>query len=152
MNEHKPEYESLTDLGKRFGVSCRKMGVWLEELGLRTVGGDPTPKAHELGLVTTAPTGRGVGNHQFYIWHISKVIDLLEAAKHQQIGRQTDQPTEEKAPTLIGPFSHRLSGTNSFEILNGDGEVAFWTVGEKNACFAVKLLNLVDKHRKLPRG
>ncbi len=151
MNEQKLEYESLTDLGKRFGVSCRRMGVWLEELGLRTVGGDPTPKAHELGLVTTVPTGRGVGNHQFYIWHTSKVINLLAAAKHQQIGRQTDRANEEKAPRLIGPFSQRLSGTNSYEILNGDGEVAFWTVGEKNAHFAVKLLNLADKAGKLPR-
>jgi hypothetical protein len=144
------EYETLTQLGKRFGVSCKKMGVWLEELGLRKVGGDPTPRAHELGLVTTAPTGRGDGNHQFYIWHTSQVIKLLEAAGHLQIGKEIDQPKEEKAPTLIGPFSHRLSGTNSYEILNGDGEAAFWTIGEENADFAVKLLNLADKAGKLP--
>jgi len=150
MNEHKPEYESLTDLGKRFGVSCRKMGVWLQELGLRTVGDDPTAKAHELGLVVKAPTGRGPGNRQFYIWHTSKVINLLAAAQHRQIGKQTEQPKEDKVPRLIGPFSQRLSGTNSYEILNGDGAVAFWTVGEKNARFAVKLLNLADKAGKLP--
>jgi hypothetical protein len=144
------EYETLTELGKRYGVSCKKMGVWLEELGLRRVGKTPNSKSFDLGLVKATYTGRGGEDGYFYTWHAAKVIKLLEAAAHQQIGKRTDQPNEKKAPILIGPFSQRLSGTNSYEILNGDGEVAFWTVGEENARYAAKLLNLSDKAGKLP--
>jgi hypothetical protein len=60
MNKY--EFESLTDLGKHFGVSCRKVGLWLNDLGLRVVGEKPAPRAFELGLVTRASTGRGDAN------------------------------------------------------------------------------------------
>ena len=85
-----PEYESLTDLGKRYGATSHKIGKWLAMLGLRVVGGKPMPKAWELGLVKTAPTNRGEGNHQFYLWHITKTIKLLAAAGHHPVGENDD--------------------------------------------------------------
>ena len=84
MNEH--EFESMRDLGKRYGVSSHKMGGWLAALGLRTVGGSPTGKAFQLGLVKTASTGRGDSDGYFYVWHVAKTMKLLDAAGYQPVG------------------------------------------------------------------
>jgi hypothetical protein len=140
------EYESLTDLGRRFGVSCQKVGQWLEMLDLRVVGESPTALAFGLGLVKAAPTNRGSTSGYFYTWHTEKTIKLLEEAGHQRI----DKATASKAHPLIGPFTLRLNGTDAYEILNQEGNVVLWTIGEENARFVVKLLNLAFKGNKIP--
>jgi len=141
------EYETLTELGKHYDVSCKKMGALLEELGLRRVGKKPTSLAFDLGLVKKTYTGHGDEDGYFYTWHAAKTINLLEKAGHQQSEIPTyQQPNEVKVPLLIGPFSNRLSGTNSYEILNGDGNVVYWTIGDENARIIVNLLNLAYNH------
>jgi hypothetical protein len=145
-----PEYASLTEIGRRFAVSSRVCGSWLAELGLRVVAGEPTEKARSLGLTTKVPTGRGDGDRQFYIWHLQKTVMLLEAAGHKQV-QLTQQPAVISRNLLVGPFSYRSSGGNNWELLNGDGHVFSWDVGEESVPkFIVYLLNLAYKHGKLP--
>jgi len=83
MNDH--EYLSLTDLGKRFGVTSRVCGQWLADLGLRVVGGSPTDEAFAMGLVRKIPTNRGTGGY-YYIWHSRKTMALLDKAGHERLG------------------------------------------------------------------
>jgi hypothetical protein len=142
----KYEFESLTDLGKKFGVSNQQVGKWLDLLGLRVVGGSPTTQAFELGLVKTTPTGRGNANGYFYTWHAEKTLKLLEEAGRQRI----DTAAASKPHPLVGPFSKRRSGINGYEILNRDGEVVYCTIGESNASVLVKILNALHKVGKLP--
>lgn len=142
------EFGTLTELGKKLGVSSHVIGRWIGALGLRIVGGDPTAKARELGLVKTAPTGRGEGTHLFYLWHLHKTMRLLEDAGHRPTQLPEQQPGEARPNPLIGPFSSRTSGTNGYEILNGDGKVFGWITGERAATWAVRLLNLADEHGK----
>ena len=59
------EFSRLTEIGKVFGVSSRVCGRWVADLGLRVVGGDPTPRAYELGLVKSAPIACGAGDAPF---------------------------------------------------------------------------------------
>lgn len=81
-------YESQTDLGKRYGVTSHVIGRWLaKELGLRVVGGDPTAKAHELGLAMAIPTGRGDGEHTYWVWSVEETTRLLEEVGHKQISQ-----------------------------------------------------------------
>lgn len=141
------EYESLTDLAKRYDTTSHQLGRWLAALGLRVVGGKPTQKAWELGLVKAAPTNRGEGDHLFYLWHVEKTMALLAGHHHAQADQQHDAV---ETNLLVGPFSHRLSGTSGCEILNGNGEVFCWITGEKAAKYIVKVLNLLDKYNKLP--
>lgn len=81
------EYSRLTDLGRLFGVSSHVTGKRLAELDLRTVGGHPTAKARDLGLVTAVSTDRGDGKHEFFVWHTAKTVKLrvLPASVHESI-------------------------------------------------------------------
>lgn len=45
------DFLSLTELGKRFGVTRNKMGQWLVELGLRTSEKKPSKLAFDGGFV-----------------------------------------------------------------------------------------------------
>ena len=146
------KFASLTKIDKLFGVSSQKVGGWLAELGLRIVGGDPTEKARSLGLTKKVPTGRGDVDRQFYIWHISKTVKLLEEAGHQQTGVPYQQPAVISRNPLAGPFSYRSSGDGDFwELLNGDGQIFAWEVGEESVPrFTVQLMNLAYRHGKLP--
>ena len=51
---------------------------------------------------------------------------------------------------LVGPFSERPGGVVGREILNGNGAVFCWTLGEEAADFLVRLLNLADQQGRLP--
>ncbi len=143
-----PEFSTLTDIGKMFGVSLHAIGKWLAALGLRVVGGDPTPTAKARGLVKTAPTGRGEGEHPFFIWHTALTANALEDAGHRQVQLLEQRPTAANAKLLVGPFSNRISGTEGYEILNGNGNVFGWVTGEGAATWVVRLLNLADRHGK----
>jgi hypothetical protein len=146
------EFASLTKIGKMFGVSSQKVGCWLADLGHRVIGGDPTEKARSLGFTKKVPTGRGDGDRQFYIWHISKTVKLLEGTGHQQTGVPYQQPVVISRNPLAGPFSYRSSGDSDFwELVNGDGHVFAWEIGDESVPkITVQLLNLADKHGKLP--
>ena len=141
------EFASLTELGRRFGVSSRECGGWLADLGLRVVGGDPTEKAHSGGLTKSVPTGHG--ERVYWIWSLQKSVAPLK-----QAGRKEVQPEEQPAVSnhnlLVGSFSYRPSG-NSWELLNGDGRVFSWAAGgEAVPKYMVQLLNLAHKHGRLP--
>ena len=144
------DYGTLTLIGKRFGVSCRVCGQWLADQGLREIGGSPSREAFAAGLVNKTPTNRGDGNGYFYVWHVRGVVELLEKAGHKQVEHHDDEPKPGAARLLIGPFSHRLSGSDGYELANGNGVVFGWIRGERVATFLVKLLNLLDKHGHLP--
>lgn len=150
MSEFDSEFASLTDIGRRCGVSCRVVGKWLADLGLRHIGGSPSREAFEAGLVKKAPTNRGDGDGYFYVWQIARTVGLLEKAGHKQAGRHDDPLKAAETRTLIRPFSHRPNGGDGYEIINGDGVVFGWIRGEAAANAVVRLLNLADEHGKLP--
>ncbi len=143
-----PEYNKLTDLGRQFGVSSHVIGRWLAELGLRVVAGNPTPRAWALELVRSVPTGRGDGDHPYYIWHVARTVKLLEDAGHHHTENSEMKPVVAIPNVLVGPFSSRISGSEGYEILNGNGNVFGWFTGEWAANWVVRLLNLADKHGK----
>ena len=140
------EYSTQTELGRLFGVTSHVIGKWLAALGLRVVGGNPTAKAQ--GLVKTAPTGRGEGDHLFFLWHTAKTVKALEDAGHRQVQLPEPYPAVANTKLLVGPFSNRISGMEGYEILNGNGNVFGWVTGERAATWVVRLLNLADKHGK----
>lgn len=139
------EYANQTALGTYFGVSSHVVGRWLDELGLWKVGHAPTRKAFDLGLPKKAPTNRGNGNGSYFIWHIRKTVKLLEEAGHRRI--QKESPSAPK-PILVAPFSLRQSG-DYFEILNADGDVFCWCLGEKATAFIVQIFNKADDNNIL---
>jgi hypothetical protein len=146
------DYASLTDIGTMFGVTSHVLGRWLSsELGLRTIGRSPTAKAFEQGLVKRVPTGRGSDDGYYYVWHVSKVVALLEAAGHKRVQQPEPPPAAPTANLFVGPFAYRANGGDGFEITNGDGNVFAWVRGERVAAFLVKLLTLLDERGKLPR-
>ena len=145
------EYASLTEIGKQaFDVSSHVCGRWVADEGLRVVGGDPTEKAKKLGLVKRVPTGRGEGD--YWIWHRAKTIKLLEQAGHQPVqwGSSNQKEAAKTHHPLVGPFSHKLSATDTYLLANGNGETFGWMVNETAATFTAKMLNLADKYGKLP--
>ena len=141
------EYANLTALGAMFGESSHVCGKWLAELGLRKVGGAPERKAFELGLPKKLPTNRGNGEGYFYVWHVAGTVKLLEEAGYRRI--QKESPPSAPKPILVAPFSMKQSG-DYFEILNADGDVFCWCLGEKGAEFIVKIFNKADEKNILP--
>ena len=58
------------------GATSHSVGKELTRLGLRS-DGKPTSKAHQLGLITSASTGKGDGSGYFYVWHKQKTLGFL---------------------------------------------------------------------------
>jgi hypothetical protein len=151
MSEH--EFESLTDLGRRYGVSSHEMGRWLAKLGLRRVGGLPTDKARELGLVKQIPTGRGEGF--FFVWNVVKTMRVLKKESgHEPLAEPIQQNariegvSEFDAPCkpLTGPFD-RIGSGDGWQIVNGNGAVILWTMDEDVAKKVTRVLQLAYDHR-----
>jgi hypothetical protein len=75
---------------------------------------------------------------------------LLEEAGHQQTSATCQQPVVISRNLLAGPFSFRPSG-NYWELLNGDGHVFAWEVGDESVPrFTVELMNLAYRKGKIP--
>ena len=57
-------------------------------------------------------------------------------------------PAKEQEPTdrLTGPFTAEPSGMVGYQIIGGDGAVAVWVVGERNARCVAGLLNMAYDH------
>jgi len=75
-----PAYVSLTDLGKRFGVGPRDVGLWLKALGLRQPDGRPTPRAVEEGFVLERLLEHG---GSWWLWHEKKTSEVLAGMAEQ---------------------------------------------------------------------
>lgn len=134
------EFVSQTDLGRLFGVSSHAIGKWLIDCALRTPEKRPSRKAFAEGFVQKTPYASHGG--YFYAWHQRKTVHALQAAGHRLRGQY--EPIFEKR--LQGPFEARESSTNGIELVDGNGEVGIWVVGQSNADRLVRLLNLACQH------
>lgn len=70
-----PEWQSLTDLGRHYGVSAVLIGKLLRNCGLRLSGGEPSPEALRAGLALN----QQAGHHHQALWHRHYVGPYLEA-------------------------------------------------------------------------
>jgi len=71
-------FATMRDLARIIGgdATSHSVGKELARLGLRS-DGKPTSKAHHLGLVKSASTGKGDGSSYFYVWHRENTLALL---------------------------------------------------------------------------
>lgn len=140
------EFISLTQIGELFGVSNQKVGKWLVMLGLRTTANKPSREAFGGGYVDTGPS-RNQGFN--YVWHSERTVTALTAAGHNVA---VHPACELLAPCqLNGPFEVRTNKSFGFEIVNGDGTVAVWVRGRKNAKFVSDLLNIAQRNGVVTR-
>jgi len=137
---------TLTQIGEIFGVSSHQVGKWLVEAGLRTPEKRPSREAFAGGYVEQGPS-RNQGYN--WCWHSDKTVIVLEMAGHRRIPNPPHELVD--PPALNGPFQARPNGSNGFDLVNGDGSVAVVVVGERNAVFVAKVLNLADQHHVLAR-
>jgi hypothetical protein len=70
-----PEWQSLTDLGRHYGVSAVLIGKLLRASGLRLSSGEPSPDALQGGLALC----QQAGHHHQALWHRHHVAPFLEA-------------------------------------------------------------------------
>ena len=135
------EFMTLTQIGEVFGVSNQQVGKWLVRLGLRTTANKPSRMAFEGGYVEVGPS-RNQGYN--YVWHSDKTVQALITAGHKPA---VHPACELLAPCqLNGPFEYRNNPNFGFEVINGDGSVAVWVRGEKNARFLCDLLNIAHRN------
>lgn len=135
---------SQRQLGRLFGVSSHVIGRWLIDIGLRTTDKHPSPRAYQEGYCSTADNCR---NGYYYVWDRKKTIKALEAAGHKRVNGEKEPTPEGRG--LNGPFDTRKSSTNGYEIVNGDGTVNAWVIGQSSAEWLVAILNLAHRHNKL---
>ena len=69
------EWQSLTDLGRHYGVSAVLIGKLLRTCGLRLSSGEPSPEALTAGLALC----QQAGHHHQALWHRLYVAPYLEA-------------------------------------------------------------------------
>jgi hypothetical protein len=69
-----PEWQSLTDLGRHYGVSAVLIGKLLRNCGLRLGSGEPSPEALRAGLALN----QQAGHHHQALWHRHYVAPYLE--------------------------------------------------------------------------
>jgi hypothetical protein len=134
------EFMTLTQIGEVFGVSNQQVGKWLAKLGLRTDANRPSREAFDGGYVKEGPS-RGQGYN--WVWHSEKTVRALTEAGHKSallLACELMAPCQ-----LNGPFEYRRSPVFGFEVANGDGTVAVWVRGEKNARFVCSVLNAADR-------
>ena len=132
------EYLNLTQLGEIFGVSGKKLGRILVEIGLRTKGKEPSKRASEKGFVRWVDDENCGG---FYAWHGEKTIAALEAAGYRRVD------TVKPDVSLVGPFKVQAEG-GRYEIITALSEVCFWAADQNAANRLVVLLNLADRYGK----
>lgn len=75
-----PEFLSLTELGRLYGVSRNKLGQWLVDLGLRTKDKKPSPAAFDGGFVDQRPSTQPMT--YYWVWHGEKTMRVLDDAGH----------------------------------------------------------------------
>lgn len=140
------KFMTQTQIGELFGVSSHQIGKWLVEIGLRTVAKHPSSDAFDGGFITQAPSRNDGYN---WAWHSVKTVAALETAGHRRIPNPPTFLVE--PPKLNGPFGKRSNNSNGYDIVNGNGSVAVVVMGERNAEFVVKVLNLADEKGTVDR-
>jgi hypothetical protein len=130
-------YINLTELGRLYGVSSHNVGNALKQIGLRDRNGSPSALAFMGNYCEQAPTNRGSG--YYYIWDQAKTIKALEAAGYKTVSEASS------ISHLRGPFVLNRSGSDTWEIKNGDGSTSTWAVGEADAIKLCELMNWAYK-------
>ncbi|MGK7874603.1 MAG: hypothetical protein AB4426_15245 [Xenococcaceae cyanobacterium] len=74
-----------TTLGRQFNMSAIAMGKKLKELGLREPDGKPTQRAIDEEFCRSTPLKDG---KSFYMWHKTKVTELLKQSDSQGLSPQ----------------------------------------------------------------
>lgn len=69
---------SMTEIGKLLGVSGQQVGKWLKQVGLRTNGNKPSPRAFKEGYVEQR--GSTQPGTYFWIWNGEKTLHALQNA------------------------------------------------------------------------
>jgi len=94
-----PDWLTLTDLGRIYGISALHCGRLLLQAGLRRSDGEPTLRALEGGCAAAAPTRR---HGQPPVWHRNNCSEAFEAA-----GLETVQQA-----SLVQQWANLLSALN----------------------------------------
>lgn len=76
-------FRSLTDIGREFNLSARKVGDELKRLGYRDSEGHPTPETLEANIAVSTPLRNGTPH---YRWHLKKTKAIL--AEHHQVDHE----------------------------------------------------------------
>lgn len=77
-----PEYITLTELGKLYGVGARDVGGWLKGLRLREENGWPSREAIKEGIVRERRSEWGSAWH----WHREKTCAVLDGMCYPRAG------------------------------------------------------------------
>jgi hypothetical protein len=81
-----PEFLSLTELGRLYGVSRNKVGQWLVDLGLRTKEKKPSRAAFDGGFMDQRPSTQP--DTYYWVWNGEKTTRLLDEAGHMRADQQ----------------------------------------------------------------
>jgi len=74
------DYFSMREIGKLLNSNSHRVGRALKRLGLRLENGEPSPQAHQLGLVKKRPV-YGKECFDVWTWNAPKLLPILEANK-----------------------------------------------------------------------
>ena len=87
------EYETMTHIGKKYGITCHQLGKILKKNKLRASGGTPSPFAEELGLVDPSAHGAGLFDEldpvAGWVRHHLFVVDLQDVRQVRAAEGQT---------------------------------------------------------------
>jgi len=72
------EFATMKEIGQLFGVSSHVIGRRLKDLGFRTMGGKPSAKAFQAGMVLQKHTF-DYANY-LWAWSVPKTVGVLEQA------------------------------------------------------------------------
>ena len=102
------EYMTMREIAKLFGSTSHQIGRALKRLGLREENGEPSPRAHQLGLVHKRPVYEKEC-FDVWTWHVEKTIPFLEAdglnGNHLDHGYVVDALRLSKASSVDVPAS-----------------------------------------------
>ncbi len=140
-----PEWLTLTDLGRLYGISAMHCGRLLHQAGLRDGDGEPTARALQAGCAASPPARR---HGQQAFWHRSNCREAFEAAGLVTVQRATlvqqwanllsaltegspsistsaAQMAEEMPTELVEPVNHQLRELGcSFQVSAAGGRNA----------------------------
>ncbi len=122
-----PEWLTLTELGRLYGISAVHTGKVLQASGLRQLDGRPSPEALRLGLAQrrhSSPSGQTLWNRPGCAPHLERQglqprrqrqlvdlwADLLSALQQDSaaVAISAEDMAEEIPPDLVAPVNRRL--------------------------------------------
>lgn len=73
-NKFRNRYQPMTQIGRTLGMSARKLGAKLKEVGLREADGKPSAQALEQGLAVPTPMKDGTPH---FMWDKTQLLQAL---------------------------------------------------------------------------